>query len=612
MIMNKWILVFGWLALVPLFGAAQPAERACFSVPGGFYPESFELEIFPFYAQHHIRYTTNGNRPTAQSKLYTGPLTLDERLYSTSDIFTIPVAPEGQMYYPDSVKHCIVIRAAVFDENENRISEVATNSYFIKSLGCDTHWLPVVSLCADSLDLFGYYRGIMVPGAWFNPNLPDWSGNYFCKGMEWERPCNVEYYEQYDEGINQQAGLRTHGGASRRQQQKGFKIFAREEYGKKRFEPFYYLSTNLTSFKHLSLKPYRSSNWMTTGIQDPLAQYAATSFLNVDGLALRETVLFLNGEYYGIYLLEEVPDERYLEDHYDVSLEDVNIIKKWNQLDCGDTTNWFELYRWVKETDLSIPENYQKMESLIDMDNFIDYIILELYSSNVDWPANNVRCWQEGNGRWRWFFYDGDGCFFKDWDVFANVTDTSNAVNPSNAKSTLFFRKLSQNYNFVQRFSDRFRYLMYGTLCYLPLGSELRCLQGLIRDEVPNQVDRFNFPSSMEVWERDFAHVDEHLRGLNDLMEQKLTQFLANSCYMESEKTLLCYPNPFHKTLTLRLDQGFGDERELRVYDVLGQEVYHERLPFGSSGNLVSIELNLPAGIYFVKVDDRVAKLICQ
>jgi hypothetical protein len=65
------------MLLVPLLGLSQPTEKACFSVKGGFYEESPLLEIFPFYQQHHICFTINGNRPTAESRLYTEPLLLD-------------------------------------------------------------------------------------------------------------------------------------------------------------------------------------------------------------------------------------------------------------------------------------------------------------------------------------------------------------------------------------------------------------------------------------------------------------------------------------------------------------------------------------------------------
>ena len=146
----------------PLRGWSQ-ADTVLFSASGGFFEDVFSLELYNYYPQNHIRYTTNGNRPTAQSPLYVEPLMLDASKYSRSDIYTIHNCPESEFYLADSVQHCIVIRAAVFDENDSCISAVKTNSYFIRALGCDTHELPAVSLCADSLDLFDYETGIFVP-----------------------------------------------------------------------------------------------------------------------------------------------------------------------------------------------------------------------------------------------------------------------------------------------------------------------------------------------------------------------------------------------------------------------------------------------------------------
>ena len=144
------IIVF---ALFAVFSAKAQNDTILFSAHGGFYDDVFSLEMFNYNPQNHIRYTVNGNRPTAQSSIYAEPLVLDERNYSHSDIYTIVNCPEPDFFLPDSVRHCIVIRAAVFDANDSCVSKVVTNSFFIKALGCDTHGLPAISLCADSLDL---------------------------------------------------------------------------------------------------------------------------------------------------------------------------------------------------------------------------------------------------------------------------------------------------------------------------------------------------------------------------------------------------------------------------------------------------------------------------
>ena len=312
--------------LSTFYGQAQ--DSVVFSISGGFYDNVFALQLDCQNPQNHIRYTTNGNRPTAQSPRYENALTLDEHLYSKSDIDTVVNCPETEFYLPDSVQHCIVIRAAVFDENDSCVSKVITQSYFIRALGCDTHGLPVVSLCADSLALFDYETGIFVPGVYYDPLDPNWTGNYYEEGREWERPMNIEFYEQDNTGINQQAGIRTHGGNGRRFQQKCVKIYAREEYGKKRFKHKFFETIPQNNFKHLILKPFAAS-WNQSGVNDHICNQIA-SRLNVESLASRPVVLYLNGEYWGIYYIHERPDERYLEDHFGIDIEHVNIINAWN------------------------------------------------------------------------------------------------------------------------------------------------------------------------------------------------------------------------------------------------------------------------------------------
>lgn len=598
------------LLSLPLLGWAQ-VDTVLFSAQGGFYEDTFPLELYNYYSQNHIRYTTNGNRPTAQSPLYEGPLTLNEQLYSKSKIYTIIDCPESSFYLPDSVQHCIVIRAAVFDENDSCISTVKTNSYFIRALGCDTHGLPVVSLCADSLDLFDYNRGIFVPGVHFQWWSPLYSGNYFQRGPEWERLCNVEYYEADNSGINQQAGLRTHGGSTRRIQQKNLKILAREEYGKKRFKHRFFHEIPIESFKHLTLKPFCCSNGVSTGIQDALTQKIARN-LHIDVLATRLSVLYINGEYWGIYGLQEAPDQRYLEDHYDIEPEEINIIKNWKVLDSGDSTNWMNLYQWVQETNLSSAENYAMMEDYINVDNFIDYWIFELYSSNRDWPVQNIRCWQRGSGKWQWIFYDGDACFSQDWDVFANAVDTSQSVHPSNAESTLFFRKLIENPEFQNRFSARFNTLMSNVLYYENIAPYFNSLRTIIEAEVPNQCERFHFPSTMTRWEQDMAFVDNMLLTQNERIQARLNDF-CEQYHIGVEEHLLsfqCYPNPVIEEIHINITAEAFSANEISIHDLLGRKVFLMPCLLTSGENEITIHPSLSPGVYILKVGNHVQRIV--
>ena len=599
------LLVFG---VCLSFVAKAQNDTVLFSARGGFYEDVLQLELFNYNPQYHIHYTTNGNRPTAQSPVYDGPLTLDARNYSKSDIYTIVNCPSDEFFAVDSVERCIVIRAAVFDDAGQCVSRVVTNSYLVKALGCDTHGLPAVSLCADSLDLFGYYRGIFVPGAWSSSAMPLWTGNYFCKGIEWERRCNVEFYETDNRGINQEAGLRTHGGASRRFQQKGMKLYAREEYGKKRFKHLFFDDSPIDNVKHLNLKPFRCSNWLQTGVNDPLSHRVAR-LLNVDRLATRAVVVFLNGEYWGIYYLEEATDSHYLEDHYGVNPDSCNIIKNWCTLDEGDDTQWQALYDWMETADLSQAENYDYLCSKIDIHNFIDYTVFELYTANVDWPANNVRCWQSGDRKWRWMFFDGDGCFFRDWDVFANMVDTSDNLGPSNAASTLFYRRLLKNPSFVEQFRSRFASVMSHVLNYEHTGPVLASLSEGIQDEIPNVCNRFNFPTSSSVWQAHVAQIDAYLQRRNQTMEAQIEAFLDVASH-EEPVSFACYPNPFTDEIHLLVTSEKQSSTELMVFDLMGRCCYRKPVVFSYGISEITVNLELSPGVYILKIGEIAQRIV--
>lgn len=588
---------------------SQPAERACFSASGGFYENSFQLEIFPFYPQHHIRYTVNGNRPTAQSALYAGPLTLDASLYSQSNIYTVQNTVDDLWFVPDSIQHCIVIRAAVFDQNENCISEVTTNSYFIHALGCDTHGLPVVSLCADTLDLFDYQTGIFVPGVHWNPNDPLWTGNYYQKGQNWERPINVEFYETDNSGINQQAGLRTHGGNARRFVQKGMKIYAREEYGNHRFEHRFFEEIPQDHFKHLVLKPFAAS-WNQSGLTNHVCNKMAQN-LNVEALADRPAALFLNGEYWGIYFVQEKPDERYLQDHFDIDPDEVNILSGWSPIVDAGTSYYYDEFRaWLENADLGDPAQWEFVKTKVDVNCFVDYVILELFIENMDWPANNMRCWQHHDGRWRWIFFDGDACLrYLVFDVFANAVYEGPETWPSSTKATLFFRKFLESAEFRTRFDARFEELLNTVFQDSITLDYLFSIRDVVEGEVPLQSARFGFPENMDSWNQDIGQQHWFLSRRVEDIRQKLFDFWDlnpnNSLNNVS-------PNPFTNQLTLQCMVLTPKSTQLQIFNTLGQLVYTQPITLEGGPNAIRIDVSLPAGLYILKMDNFVVKFVRQ
>jgi len=590
------IVLFVLIALAK----ASFSQEIVFSKPGGFYDNAFLLSLSCSTEGCSIHYTTNGNTPTVHDMTYSSPIAMDESLFPSSNIYTIVNCPENEWFMPDSIQKCIVIRAAAFDEAGNQIGQVVTNTYLIQSLGCDTHGLPLVSLCADSLDLFDYERGIFVPGATFDPSNPNETGNYYQSGREWERLMNIEFYELDNTGINQRAGLRTHGGNGRGIQQKCMKIYARDEYGKKRFKHKFFESIPDTSFKHLVLKPL-TATWFRAGVNDHICNQIA-SRLNIETLASRPVALYLNGEYWGIYFIHEKPDERYLETHCHVDSENVNLIESWwGECEAGTNDSFLELYDYIYNNDLTDPEAYTYVANRIDMDNFIDYQIFEIFTANLDWPANNMRCWQEGDGRWRWIFFDGDIALIKkEFDAFANATYDGPQAYPSNSRVTLFLRKLIQNKTFEAAFINRFNQLLHSALAHENTKPFTDNALETLKGEMPNQVARFGNPESTELWESHVRYIDEFLSLRANYIYEQLAEYYLSDEY---ELTIdAIYPTPAQNEIRVQVHSDKTILTDIQIFDTNGRLLHTIPSAIGIGETEVTLPIHLKSGVYIVKI----------
>ena len=595
------------LCVLPLFVGAQNND-VHISPKGGVYAKAFSVTLSCDNSDLTIRYTLNGATPNGKSALYSEPLMLNNSLKSRSNIYKIRVSPKNEFYLPDSVTKGIVLRAAAFDSRGNRVGPVVTQSYFIGSMGCDLHGLPVVSICADSLSLFAHDTGILVPGDLFNPKEIDRSGNYAQHGREWERVVNVEFYADGKCGFNQTAGLRTHGGIStRRAQQKGLKLYARGEYGKKNFKYKIFEESDLEKYKHLVLRPFRNAA-SPSGVNDWLANGIAAP-LNVGVTMSRPVILFLNGEYWGIYFIEERVDERYLESHYDVDANNVNIIGAGGTLIHGSADSYGALSRWLETADFSDTAQENQLPRLIDIPNIIDYYIFELFSTNWDWPGNNAKCWQTPNGLWHWLFYDGDCCLDNlDYDVYMMATYTG-LYWSSYPSATLFFRKLLESKKFKNQFLLRLEELNNTCFRYQQTKPYLERIRQMLKDEIPMQVQRFNHPQSVAQWEESCRKIDHFLSKRGETFWRQTADFFClrndkvTSVVCSSKRTFST------KRLHLTIEAEEGCTALMEVADPKGNTLHRQYLFLHPGVNKVPFILGKRTGAYIVKVGNATCEV---
>lgn len=260
----------------------------------------------------------------------------------------------------------------------NGLTKPAAHTYFIgkveehipgiaDSTKATGNSLAVVNITMDYDDLFDYEKGIYVRGKLFDEALveamaekPDFNAedsrkiaaNYNQRGREWEREAHIEFYEATADGMEQQfsqdCGIRIQGNYSRSDLQKGFRLYARKDYGKKNFKYAIFGDKSkdkdgnpLEKYSSLVLRAGGNCAF-TSKYNDTFWQQLAKDTAN-STKASRACVVYLNGEYWGLYVLEEDYSDDYFEDHYGVNKDDVVLYKgdaetykRGYKLDLGD------------------------------------------------------------------------------------------------------------------------------------------------------------------------------------------------------------------------------------------------------------------------------------
>ena len=550
-----------------------------------------------------VRYTTNGNIPTSADKAYVHPLLLSNRLLSNSNIYRIQNCPDTNWQACENVDKIVVLRAALFDSAGIRHSEVKTEVYIVNSLIDRNIKLPIVSLCIDSTDLFDFDSGIFIPGSHFSPDNIFHSGNYCEKGIEWERNVNFTFIEGNAVVFNQDCGIRIHGNRSRSYMQKGFTLYARKEYGNKEFRYKFFGDDALGNCKRIVLRPWLAS-WSGAGVEDWLCQQLAKPLL-CDNLETRPVVLFLNGEYWGIYFLEEKADEHYIEDHYGYDDDNVNILVNWgDEVDNGSGSDWYEFYEWLETADLRNDVHYQYVATKIDIEALLDYMLLQVYVANVDWPANNVRQWAVDGHPWRWIFFDGDAAFSNRKDetlMFQFITcDDESQTYPSSPHASLLFRRLLANDEFRIHSIDRFSKLVWHYLGNNHASPLLNEVVSEVKDEVVYQSERFGNPKSVSNWKTKIKSIRQFLNRRTEWVVHGYAEYIGED--IDNVKTTL-YPNPSTTNATLCYENNYGGVVEVEVLDVMGRSIYKKTIDLEVGTNSISMP-PLSKGIYTVRTSE--------
>ena len=483
---------------IALHEESNKAVAPLFSHQPGVYTDDFLLTILHPDPDAVIHYTLDGSKPDSSSLLYDEAIQIYGRTSEPNTISTVPTnfLSGGRGWEPPdkNVRKGTVIRAiAVTNEGT---SEVITATFFVFAQGMNNHSLPVVSIVTDSLHLFSDKNGLHVPGDYYTG--ADNSGNYFQRGIDWERPASLEFFENDGSlGFRQNIGIRIHGGFSRRFAQKSFRLYARSNYGINRFYYPVFPEMHFDNYNRLILRN-SGNDFGGTMFMDAAAQSLIRHF-NVDTQAYRPAIIFINGEYWGILNFRERYDRHYLERVYGVDSDDVQILTNKNTVKYPDdedpidddpengqpdedgpverliNEHYENMVAFIEEEDLSVQENMDYVATLMDIDNYLDYFSAQIYYGNTDWPQSNIDFWRYNveynqnaptghDGRWRWLLFDVDRSLglvtHADFDMIEWVTVRENlryveTGRDDNEWPNLILRNLLDNEQFYHAFINR-------------------------------------------------------------------------------------------------------------------------------------------------------------
>ncbi len=411
--------------------AYERCPEAVFNLTGGVYKRVCRVSLTCPEGME-IRYTTNGSEPTEQSS---------EWISGTSRYFLTTK----------------VIRACVMAKGHIP-SLTTTHTYIITDRDFT---LPVSSIVTDPKNLWddniGIYcvgtNGILGRGAEYPVN---WN-------QDWSRPANFELLSEKQQLFSQECDIAIGGGHTRANPLKSLKLSAEKKYdGKNTFNHAFFKKKPNLRFKSLLLRP-SGNDFFDTMMADAMQQSIIEGVLDVDCQAYQPTIHYLNGEYYGIINLRERNNQHYVYSNfgYDVDSLDVIEIASGNQYEVHKGSMDALNYLVNRSADAYDDNAFQEITQLMDVEEYIVYMITQMYCINWDWPTNNTKIFRHRNaGKFRWVLYDMD-LGFKTFENDPFEKYKSAVMDPwwENSYTIQIFRNLIKNTTFRNRFID------YYTLC---------------------------------------------------------------------------------------------------------------------------------------------------
>ena len=591
----------------------------------GFYNNSFELDLIKLNKNQQIHYTLNGEIPTINSYMYTHPINISNNSqtpYSISGIPTTPLSGPSHLYdfiwqVPTSVYKCNVVRYAAFEQGILQ-GKIYSKTYFVDSGVNNKYEIPIVSIITDSLNLFDYDTGIYVPGKRFDEDGFNWwpVGNYHNRGLLWERDVHITLLTHFGGiGFETNAGMRMKGYGSASNPQKSFNVYFREEYGIKKTSYPIFNNPQTEYYKRFTLRN-SGNDFIYSHFKDVMLQ-DVMSIMDLEKQDFKPSILFINGEYWGIHNIREKYDKYYFKYKYGIDENEINILGICGIPEEGSNLDYNNLIDFIEQNDLSIGANYSHVSNKIDINNFIDFQIAEIYFANYDWPCNNFKIWKDNqpDSKWRFLIYDLDLSFGYSANSSYSTASMEHALRVENywphcGCSNILLRKLLENEDFKNLFISKFANHLRTTFDVDRIINIIDEFESTYENIIEEHINRWKYPATVSDWENEILILKEFAKNRPCNMSFNIMSFfnLTNfdfDCFVESDEAnrFIVGPIPNNGYFFVSNNDLNITNSTITIINIHGQVVYNENSIDLMKGEKKYFDLtNLSNGTYILQI----------
>ena len=432
-----------------------------------------------------IYYTLDGTIPSSKSKKYTEEIVINKNT---------------------------VIKAIAYKDNYLE-SDISSQTFIIDN----KKDVAVVSISSDYNSLFGS-NGIIT--------------NY---SSRMEKKANFEFYEDDGSlGVSEIVDIKLSGMDSRLEPQKSISLYLRKKYGKNKVTYPFFKDIDYDTFSSLLLRN-AGEDPKNVRIMDAVQTRILKGQMDIDMQEYRPVAVYLNGSYYGLYNLREKLNGDYVESKFGIDKDNIDLIK-YSTPTTGNLNSYNNLINYIKSHDASKKDVYEYLKTQIDVQELINYFIVESFYGNTD--LGNIRYWKAKDGKWRWMLYD------LDWSLWNNNLDMGYPIKNIKvpaatylSSSILIVRNLYKNSEFKDLYLKSLSKYLKETFKPERVNKIIDELKEEVSGEMPNHIKRWGsmYPSlsSMNAWQNNISNLKRSLNNrYNNVVRNLKTYFnLTNSEY---------------------------------------------------------------------------------